>query len=595
MSYALRIGLKYLRSKKRSTVSLITMVAVTGVALGVAALLAVLSITSGFQDEFRNKVLGVNSHVLVLKYGLDFEEYRDVIEHARDIPEVAGAAPFLINEMMLAKGDRISGVLVKGVDPESMETVLDLPHQIVDGSLEGMRRPGALPQVLVDDLADVPDGADDLDAFLLDLARDADDGATNDRGDAAGDRQPSPGVADTPDGDGSRGTTDDLIERAARGEPLVDGADGTAGRTADSDRDRVPTAVDDGSPGGGLAGGHDGEGDGAAGDEEEAESQVVDALPDVAVPTPEEVEALLEQLEQEGLPSDEAEQQIFVEEELELIGAGEDSEELPGIVVGATLASNLGIGVGDRVKVISPLAGLDISMWSPEARTPRSRDFRVIAIFEAGFQEYDSRLVYVDLYEAQPFYDQGDTVTGVEIRLHDLEQAPNIARRLERELGGGPFHTMDWQELNHNLFTALEIQKVMLSLVIATIILVAAFNVIATLIMIVLEKKREIAILKAMGAKDRSVLTIFLVQGTVIGLVGTAIGLVLGGAVVSYLAAYEFPLDPKVYLIDHLPVRVSPMEFVVTVAVALLICVTATLIPSWWAARLLPADGVRYE
>jgi lipoprotein-releasing system permease protein len=276
-------------------------------------------------------------------------------------------------------------------------------------------------------------------------------------------------------------------------------------------------------------------------------------------------------------------------------GGATPVEDLPGVVVGATLATNLDIEVGDRVNVISPLAGLDTSMWSARPSTPRSREFRVIGIFEAGFQEYDTRLVYVDLYEAQRFFDQGDTVTGVEIRLHDIDVAPGVARQLERELGGGPFHTMDWEELNHNLFTALEIQKVMLSLVIATIIVVAAFCVIATLIMMVLEKKREIAILKAMGAKDGSILGIFMVQGTVIGGLGTLLGLALGGGVVAYLSRYEFPLDPKVYLIDHLPVRSSPMEFVITVAVALAICTCATLVPSWWAARLLPADGVRYE
>ena len=268
---------------------------------------------------------------------------------------------------------------------------------------------------------------------------------------------------------------------------------------------------------------------------------------------------------------------------------------MPGIVIGVTLASHLGIGVGQRVRMVSPLSGLDTTLWAPEARTPTSREFRVIGVFEAGFQEYDSRLVYVDLHEAQRFRDQGDTVTGVELRVHDITRARAVAREIERELGGGPFHTMDWEELNHNLFTALEIQKIMLSLVIATIIVVAAFNVIATLIMIVLEKKREIAILKAMGATDLGVLGIFFIQGSIIGLVGTAIGLLLGGAVVAYLSTYEFALDPKVYLIDHLPVQFSPMELIWTVVIAFLICTLATLLPSWWAARLLPADGVRYE
>ena len=145
MSYAIQIGLRYLRSKKRATTSVTTVVAIIGVALGVAALLSVLSITSGFQDEFRAKVLGVNAHVLVLKYGLDFEEYRDVMRRARQMPEVAGAAPFVINEMMLAKGDRLSGVLVKGIDPELVGSVLDMPTHLIDGSLRGMRQEGRGP------------------------------------------------------------------------------------------------------------------------------------------------------------------------------------------------------------------------------------------------------------------------------------------------------------------------------------------------------------------------------------------------------------------------------------------------------------------
>lgn len=522
--YAGRIGWRYLRSKKRRTVSVITAVAVGGVALGVAALLAVLSITSGFQDEFRNKVLGVNAHVLVLKYGLDFEEYRMVIERAREMPEVAGAAPFLINEMMLAKGDRIGGILVKGVDPELMPTVLDLPSQLVEGGLEGLRAAGAAPPTTPEDLMESVD--DDWD-WLEEMA-------AEERGDTR-----------------------------VRPEDLDAALD-----------DALDAPVDD------------------------TEFQAPDELPEVDVPTPEEAEAALAEQGAPDLPDDELLDQFLEEDLLVLEEPGDGgiaaTEDLPGIVVGRTLADNLGLELGDRVSVISPLAGLDTS-FTGRSSAPRSREFRVIGVFEAGFQEYDTRLVYVDLYEAQHFFEHGDSVTGVEIRLHDLDQAPTVSRRLERVLGGGPYHTMDWQELNHNLFTALEIQKIMLSLVIATIIFVAAFNVVATLIMIVLEKKREIAILKAMGAKSMGVLLIFVVQGLLIGLLGTAIGLLLGGGVCWYLEAYEFPLDPHVYLIDHLPVRTSGAEFILTVSTAIFICIVATIIPSWWAARLLPADGVRHE
>jgi lipoprotein-releasing system permease protein len=502
LPYALSIGLRYLRSKKRKTISVITIIAVTGVALGVGALLAVMAITGGFQDAFRNKILGVNAHVLILKYGLDFSEYREVVDHAEELPEVVGAAPFVIHEMMLAKGDRLSGVLVKGVDPERLGNVLDLPAQMTKGSLAGLRLPGREPPIR--DAAqqrELVDGEEDLDAYLRALAE-----------------------PQTPAKNEGRPTAPPT--RAAQAH----------------------------------------------------------------VPTPEEMEAALAGDDGVTLPDESAETSAF-----ERIHDDATKSTLPGVIVGGALAENLGLELGDHVRIISPLAGLDTSMWEADGGAPRSLDFRVTGIFEAGFQEYDTRLVYVDLYENQRFFDHGDSVTGVELRLRDIDDAPRVARQLEADLGGGPYNTMDWRELNHNLFTALEMQKVMLSLVIATIIFVAAFNVIATLIMLVLEKKREIAILKAMGAKDSSILSIFLVQGVLIGLAGTALGLLLGGAVTAYLSIYTFPLDPKVYLIDHLPVRVSPMEFMNTVLIALGICTTAGLLPSYWAARLLPADGVRYE
>jgi lipoprotein-releasing system permease protein len=407
-----------------------------------------------------------------------------------------------------------------------MPTVLDLPSQLVAGSLDGLRVAGAAPPRRPEEETDERAPGLDLDDFLRRI------GEGQEASDAAS---------------------------AAEAEAAIAPEESPAGAAAEE----VP-----------------------AGDED-----VVDELPTVSVPTPEQAEAALEGRTDDDAVDGPVVDDLFVES----AEAVTPTEELPGIVVGRTLASTLGLEVGDRVNVISPLSGLDTSMFHAEARTPRSREFRVIGIFSAGFQEYDTRLVYTDLYEAQAFFDHGDSVTGVELRLRDIDAAPAIARRLERVLGGGPYHTLDWQELNHNLFTALEIQKIMLSLVIATIIFVAAFNVIATLIMIVLEKKREIAILKAMGAHDSHILMVFLLQGLLIGLLGTAIGLVLGGGVCFWLEAYQFPLDPHVYLIDHVPIRTSVAEFTSTVLIALVICLVATLVPSWWAARLLPADGVRYE
>jgi len=507
LSYALSIGLRYLRSPKQKTISVITVIAVTGVALGVGALLAVMAITGGFQDAFRNKILGVNAHVLVLKYGNDFSEYDEVAQHAEELPEVAGAAPFVIKEMMLAKGDRLSGVLVKGIDPQRVKGVLDLPSQMIAGSLSGLRLASQGAPRREPRARDPLDPEEDLNAYLM-----------------------------------------ALWNEPAKAEPKA-----SEPKRAAAEPTPAPSYT-------------------------------------AHVPSPADMEAALGG--EVALPDDAAEAALF---EQEKASQPKGQQTLPGVVVGAALAENLGLELGDAVRIISPLAGLDTSMWQSDRPTPSSLDFRVTGIFQAGFQEYDTKLVYVDLFQSMRLVDDGNVVTGVELRLHAIDEAPRVARELESDLGGGPYHTMDWRELNHNLFTALEVQKVMLSLVIATIIFVAAFNVIATLIMVVLEKKREIAILKAMGAKDRSILAIFLVQGLTIGLIGTAIGLVLGGALAGYLSMVPFPLDPKVYLIDHLPVRISAMEFVNTVLIALGICTTAGLLPSYWAARLLPADGVRYE
>ncbi len=485
---------------------MITLISIIGVALGVAALLAVLSITTGFEESFRDKVLGVNAHVLILKYGREFREYPEVVDSVGKMPEVAGVAPFSINEMMLTKGDRRAVVLVKGVTPEGVNTVLDLPQQMVAGDLGDLRRAGATPNR---DPRVVPE--DDWDWLR-----------------AIKDRQKE----DSP--------------RVRRQETIWE-----------EDRAR-----------------------------EEARKPKIGK-----VAKPSEIEAILEELDDDDL---ELPEDPSWEARLSMGGGQEPLEALPGVIVGKTLATDLGLEVGDRVRMISPLAALGMTLSGTGATATRSREFRVIGVFQAGFQEYDSGLVYTDLYEAQRLFDEGDNVTGVELRVFDLDTSKALARRIEQDLGGA-FHTLDWSELNRNLFTALEVQKIALTLVIATIIFVAAFNVIATLIMIVLEKKREIAILKAMGATDATVLGVFMVQGVVVGVVGTVLGVLVGGGIIVYLDRIRFPLDPKVYLIDHLPVVLSPTVFLVTIGIALLICTVSTIAPSWWAARMLPVEGLRYE
>ncbi len=536
VSYSLQIGARYLRSKKRATVSMITLISIIGVALGVAALLAVLSITTGFEKAFRDKVLGVNAHVLVLKYGREFRDYRDVLATVGEMPEVAGIAPFSINEMMLTKGERRGVVLVKGVTPEGLQTVLDLPHQLVAGGLEGLRRAGAVPNLEATPKADGDDWQ---------WLRDIRDGKNSPQTGAVETKPPNPDEkGDSP-----------LFEK----EPV------RRKSFWEAEKERREA-------------------------QREAERRA--RRPRIgAVAEPGEIEAMLGGLDDDdlALPDDPA-----WEAGLSYGEAQEPVEALPGIIVGKTLAEDLSLEVGDRVRLISPLAALGLTLSETGGAVTRSREFRVIGVFQAGFQEYDSGLVYTDLFEAQRLFDEGDNVTGVELRVHDLDTSFELARRIEQNLGGA-FHSLDWSELNRNLFTALEVQKIALTLVIATIIFVAAFNVIATLIMVVLEKKREIAILKAMGATDATVLGIFMLQGIVVGVIGTLAGVLVGGGLVAYLDKIQFPLDPKVYLIDHLPVVLNPSVFFITIAIALFICTLSTIAPSLWAARMLPVDGLRYE
>jgi lipoprotein-releasing system permease protein len=260
-------------------------------------------------------------------------------------------------------------------------------------------------------------------------------------------------------------------------------------------------------------------------------------------------------------------------------------------VVGITLKKNLEVKIGDCLRVTSPTIGSSYSQGA--MRAPVAKQFRVSAVFDAGFDQYDSKLVYTDLYEAQAFYDTGDSVTGVEMKVKDIEAARSVAREIDRRLANGVYHTLDWEELNHGLFTALRIQQLLMSLVLALIIIVAAFTVIATLIMVVLDKKKEIAVLKAMGTTDNGILRAFLYQGGIIGVFGTAFGLLLGVVVCKLLLVYALPLDPKVYFISHLPVQVRPVEFVLVGVFAIIVCLLATVWPALHAARLRPAEAFR--
>jgi lipoprotein-releasing system permease protein len=406
--------------------SVFSTVAVVGVLLGVAALVVVLAVTSGFQGEIQKRVIGVNAHVVVLKYGTDFHEYNDVLRRVEAHPQVLAGAPFVFNEMLIFReGTASAGVIVKGIDMQRAGKVLDL---------EGWLHPG-------------PDG-----------------------------KRPS-------------------------------------------------------------------------------------------------LQALrLEQAPTEGGPP------------------------LPGAFLGRELVRKLKVKVGDRVRLVAPIMGMDGVMAEDGAPLPpRAMEVRVAGVFTAGFDEYDRRLVYVDLARSQALMGQGDVVTGVEMMVKDPTKARRVAKDLEDGLGGVPYRIWDWENLNHNLFTALAMQKLVLGVVLFLIVLVAAFNIIASLTMMVIDKTREVAILKAMGMTSSGVAAVFRTAGMSIGLCGTTMGIGMGLLVCAVVRRLGYVLDAKVYLIDHLPVAISPLEVVAVGVATLLICFVATIYPSLRAARMPPVDGLRHE
>jgi lipoprotein-releasing system permease protein len=538
------------------------MFAVLGVALGVGALATVISVTGGFRAQFREKVLGVNAHVLILKYSSDFREYRKLMEQMKGVPGVIGIAPFVISPMMITHGDHTAtGVLLKGVDPDRVKDVLDLPRHIVEGNMDGLRLPGGKPPQrrtagLLDDFEALHDG-DPLE--LPKLAGSGDPlEPPLDRPSIATSAGAPPSALPA-DSAGHKSSVLHDIEQIVHDEAL---------RDPDVRTHSSPYAAKEASA-------------------TAAKKDDDDATPDPGAPIGNIVPA---GGYKSTLPDDDV---LPADIDPDPCRDAESIKRLPGIIIGVTLEKNLEVKLGDCIQVTSPTIGFTYTRGA--MRAPVAKQFRVTGVFDAGFDQYDSKLVYTDLYQAQPFYDTGDSVTGIEMKVADIEKAKDVARDIDSRLQNGIYHTMDWEELNHGLFTALRIQQLLMSLVLALIIVVAAFTVIATLIMVVLDKKKEIAVLKAMGASNSALLRAFLYQGAIIGVIGTVIGLGLGLLICKGLLVHALPLDPKVYFISHLPVQVRFTQFALVGVFAILVCLAATVWPALHAARLRPAEAFREQ
>lgn len=409
----LYIGLRYTRAKRRNHfISFISLISMVGIALGVTALITVLSVMNGFEQELRQRILGMTAHATISSYGGVLEEWRLVGERARQHGEVVGTAPYIRAEGMLSHGGQVNGALIRGILPEREAQVSEVGDSMIAGSLNALE-PGEF-----------------------------------------------------------------------------------------------------------------------------------------------------------------------------------------GIVLGRDLARILGAGPGDKVTLITPAANV-----SPAGILPRLKRFRVVGIFEVGMYEYDSALAMIHIEDAQRLFKMNAGVTGVRLKLEDMFRAPWVSRELAESLPG-VYRVSDWTLEHANFFRAIRTEKTVMFVILMLIVAVAAFNIVSTLVMVVTDKKADIAILRTLGISPGSVMWIFMVQGTIIGFVGTLLGLVGGVSLalnvetivpaIESLFGVQF-LPPDVYYISKLPSKLEVDDVVVICIVSFLLSIVATLYPAWRGAATEPAEALRYE
>ncbi len=262
----------------------------------------------------------------------------------------------------------------------------------------------------------------------------------------------------------------------------------------------------------------------------------------------------------------------------------------PGIVIGRELAKTLHVYMGDEVRLVSPLGDL-----GPMGVMPKTRKFRVAGIFYSGMYEYDATHVYTSIEEAQSYFAMPGKVTAIDVKVDDAENADRLTAAVASAVGRPELRIRDWREMNKSLFSALKLEKIATFLILSIEIIVASFSIVCMLLLLIAEKSKEIAILKAIGASDRAILHTFIVEGVVIGGIGTLFGVCTAFALCTGLKWFGLRLDPDVYYIDRLPINVSGWDYLAVTIAALTICSIATIFPAWQASQLRPVDGLRYE
>ena len=470
MQFELFIAMRYLRAKRRqAVVGVITVISVIGVAAGVASLIIALAITNGMRRDLQDRLVGSTSHVDLMRVkGDGIRDWRPLLARLRGVPHVTAAAPGLYGQVLISRGARSGGALIKGVIPKDEKTVGDLLQSVVEGSADALAP-----------MATVPNGGQPT------------------LSDATGKDGPPRSVV-------RRGAEEQQVSELGEQDVREDKA---ADATAQAEAAKVMAAV----------------------------------------------------------------------------------EAVPPIVIGKDLAETLGAEVGDTLLVTSPQGEL-----TPLGLVPRYQRFSVVGIFKSGFYQYDSTYTFVRLTDAQRLFHEPDLISIVSFKVDDLYHADKIGAAIEEAAGPG-FETTNWMEQNRELFRALKLEQYVTFIVLALIVCVAALNILIALTMMVMEKTRDIAVLMSFGVRAEQIRRIFLLQGLLISVIGTVLGLVVGYAVSWAGGHYPFPLNASVYSIDHLPFAPKFVDAVIVTAVSLGVSLVATLYPSGSAAKVLPAEALRYE
>lgn len=409
MRFETFVALRYLFAlRKQSFISVISLFAICGVAIGVGALIVVIGVMNGFSHDLREKILGVNSHILVTSIRGGIKDYREMADAAKGVKGVTGVTPFIYSEVMLSTRNGVKGVVLRGIDPGTSGAVLSLSKDMISGDVANLETHGAVP----------------------------------------------------------------------------------------------------------------------------------------------------------------------------------------GIIVGAELARRLGLSQGSEVNLLSPSGRSGSAGF-----TPKIRRFVVAGVFRTGMFEYDSTLGYVTIPAARSLLGfKGDIVSGLEVSVDDVYNVAAISEAIKQKVGSFTVYVRHWQEMNANLFAALELEKTAMFIILAMIVLVGSFSIVTTLVMLVIQKTKDIAVLMSVGAHTSSIRRIFMLQGTFIGVAGTAIGFLIGVPLSLLLKKYQFiKLPSNVYPVDYLPVRLEFFDMAAIGVAAFLLCFLATIYPARRAAALSPSDALRYE